>query len=104
MCLNLQNTERGDVVVVVIVVVMVIDVLVLGTSASRAVLQGVTKSLPAVVVERRGAVVEVDRFLPVLANHAPVHELVVALLVAVKDSILGNGIVRNRKRMGRAGS
>ena len=97
-CLNRQNTGRGA-------VVAVRAALVLDEPASKYALQGVAKGLPPVVVERRGAVVAVDRCLPVaVAIHAPVHELV-ALLVAVKDSIPGNEemFVRNKERMEASG-
>jgi hypothetical protein len=91
---------RGDVVVVVVLV----TVLVLGAPASKSCLQGVAKSLLPFAIERRGGPEgEVDRCLPVLVNHVPVHELVVALLVVAKDSIPGIGVVRNKKRLGRAG-
>lgn len=76
-------------------------VLVLEEPASKYALQGVDKSVPPVVVERRGVVVAVDRCLPVAkVIHVPVHELV-ALLVAVKDSIPDNEemFVRDGERM-----
>lgn len=94
MCLNRQNTVRGA-------VVAVRAALVLDEPDSKYALQGVAKSPPLVVEERRGVFAAVDRCLPVVAAiHVPVHELV-AFLVAVKDSIPGNEemFVRNKERM-----
>jgi hypothetical protein len=104
-CRNLQKTVDFVVAVVVAVEIAIPDLVYIGALAIPCALKPGVKSFPVVVVVVRRAaivgIVEVDRCLPVTADHALVHELV-ALLAAVKDSILEWRCLLGNKQMGGA--